>query len=241
LFSPWSSAFDEGQWFESISAHANRANVTAHLNAMVNHFNITLSDRDEPMLLAWPTQGSVGGFLRFETAADWRAFIDTLAIDARIPEIVQAKFARAQTLYLLGWVDFSVVKAGELAALIALELALMDRYGGRVPKNKRNFAALLKFMVDSDGLTDAQIAMAVRCGGKVIGQLTGEIRPTLAERRNALAHGDPFDGLPTGGLLELVRDLINYAYRHYIAESEGLSAAAQAITLNYMETPRGEL
>ncbi len=33
-----------------------------------------------------------------------------------------------------------------------------------------------------------------------------------------LAHGDPFEGLPTGGLLELVRDLINFAYRHYIAE-----------------------
>ncbi|MFT9001088.1 MAG: hypothetical protein ABF976_15380 [Acetobacter syzygii] len=34
---------------------------------------------------------------------------------------------------------------------------------------------------------------------------------TLAERRNALAHGDPFDGFPTSGLLGLVRDLINYA------------------------------
>jgi len=136
-------------------------------------------------------------------AADWRAFIEGLAIDARIPNIVRAKFTRAQTLYLLGWIDFSVLKAGELAALIALELALMDRYGGRVSKNKRSFAALLKFMVDSDGLTDAQIPMAVRCGGTAIGQLTGESRPTLSERRNALAHGDPFDGLPTGGLLEL--------------------------------------
>jgi len=47
---------------------------------------------------------------------------------------------------LLGWVDFSVVKAGELAALIALELALMDRYGGRISKNKRSFASLLKYM-----------------------------------------------------------------------------------------------
>ena len=26
------------------------------------------------------------------------------------------------------------------------------------------------------------------------------------------------DGLPTGGLLELVRDLIGFAYRHYLAE-----------------------
>jgi len=49
--------------------------------------------------------------------------------------------------------------------------------------------------------------------------LTGDTRPTLAERRNTLAHGDPFEGLPTGGLLELVRDLINFAYRDYVAEA----------------------
>lgn len=50
------------------------------------------------------------------------------------------------------------------------------------------------------------------------GYLTGEVRPTLAERRNALAHGDTFEGLPTGSLLELVRDLITFAYRGYIGE-----------------------
>ena len=174
------------------------------------------------MLLAWPTQGNAGGFIQFEKAADWRAFVASLGIDSRVREIVRAKFARAQTLYLLGWVDFSVVKAGELAALIALELALMDRYGGQLSKSKRSFSALLKYMVDVDGLTDAQIPMVVRCGGTALGQLTGDIHPTIAERRNSLAHGDPFDGLPTGGLLELVRDLINFAYRHYIAEAAGL-------------------
>ncbi|MGY3693063.1 hypothetical protein ACVIGA_003143 [Bradyrhizobium sp. USDA 3240] len=176
------------------------------------------------MLLAWPTPDNPSGFIRFETATDWRNFVHDLGIDTRIPDIVRAKFARAQTLYMLGWVDFSVVKAGELAALIALELAAMDRYGGRIPKGKRSFAALLKYMVVVDGLTDAQIPMVTRCGGTAIGQLTGETRPTLAERRNALAHGDPFEGLPTGGLLELVRDLINFAYRNYIAEAASLGA-----------------
>ncbi|ACI52508.1 hypothetical protein Gdia_2775 [Gluconacetobacter diazotrophicus PA1 5] len=189
---------------------------------MPDHSHIALSDREEPVLLAWPTQGNAGGFIQFEKAADWRAFVESLGIDPRIPEIVRAKFARAQTLYLLGWVDFSIIKAGELAALIALELALMDRYGGHLSKNKRSFAALLKYMVEVDGLTDAQIPMVVRCGGTALGQLTGDTRPTLAERRNALAHGDPFDGLQTGGLLELARDLINFAYRHYIAEAAGL-------------------
>jgi hypothetical protein len=30
-----------------------------------------------------------------------------------------------------------------------------------------------------------------------------------------LAHGYPFDGFPNGGLLELVRDLIDFAYREW--------------------------
>ena len=105
----------------------------------------------------------------------------------------------------------------------------MDRYGARISKRKRNFATLLKYMVDSDGLTDAQIPMVMRCGGTAIGQLTGETRPTLAERRNTLAHGDPFEGLPTGGLLELVRDLINFAYRHYVAEAGKIGALPASV------------
>jgi hypothetical protein len=192
--------------------------------SMTDRSRIALTDLEQPMLLAWPTPDNPGGFIQFEKAADWRRFVEELGIDTRIPDIIRAKFARAQTLYMLGWVDFSVVKAGELAALIALELAVMDRYGARISKRKRSFATLLKYMVDSDGLTDAQIPMVMRCGGTAIGQLTGETHPTLAERRNTLAHGDPFEGLPTGGLLELVRDLINFAYRDYIAEAARIGA-----------------
>lgn len=188
--------------------------------------HITLEDRDEPLTLAWPATGNAAAFLHFDRADAWRGFIAGLGIDRRIPEITQRKFARAQTLYLLGWVDFSLIKAGELAALIALELAVMDRYGGELPERKRGFAALLKHMVTADGLTDSDIPMVERCGGAAIGQLVGDVHPTLAERRNTLAHGDPFDGLPTGGLLELVRDLINYAYRDYIVEAASLGAPA---------------
>lgn len=188
--------------------------------------HITLEDRDEPLTLAWSATGNAATFLHFDRADAWRGFIAGLGIDRRIPEITQRKFARAQTLYLLGWIDFSLIKAGELAALIALELAVMDRYGGELPKRKRGFAALLKHMVTADGLTDSDIPMVERCGGAAMGQLVGDVHPTLAERRNTLAHGDPFDGLPTGGLLELVRDLINYAYRDYIVEAASLGAPA---------------
>lgn len=165
--------------------------------------------------------------MSFARAADWRAFIENLGIDPRIPQIVQVRFARAQTLYLLGWIDLSLIKAGELAALIALELAVMDRYGGKVSKGKRSFAKLLKHMVEVDGLTDGDIPMVTRCNGTAVGQLTGSNHPTLAERRNLLAHGDPFDGLPTGSLLELVRDLIDYAYRDCIAGAAAVRLRAQ--------------
>ncbi|WP_231734902.1 hypothetical protein [Sphingomonas sp. CCH9-E2] len=180
----------------------------------------------EPLRLPWPADGNPGAFLQFETGAQWRDFVTGLGVDPRIPAIVRARFDRAQRLYLFGWIDFNLIKAGELAALIALELSLMDRYGGAISRRKRSFKTLLLHMVEVDGLTDAQIPMSVRCGGKAIGQLTGETKPTLADRRNLLAHGDPFDGLPTGGLLELVRDLINYAYRGYIAEAAAIGRPA---------------
>ena len=179
--------------------------------------HIQLAGRDAPLIIPWPSPSNPGGFLQFDDPETWRRFIVGLSIDDRIPHIVQLKFRRAQTLYLLGWIDLDVLKAGELAALIALELTLMDRYGGKVPKKGRSLATLLKHMVDADGLDDAHIPMIVRTGGTAIGFVNGTSKPSLSQRRNGMAHGDPFDGLPVGGLLELVRDLINYAYRDFIA------------------------
>ena len=81
-----------------------------------------------------------------------------------------------------------------------------------------SFKALLRHLVDKEGQPDAEIPMIARCGGTAIGQLNGETKPTLEDRRNAMAHGDPFDGTLTSGLIELVRDLIIFAYRDYLAE-----------------------
>lgn len=183
------------------------------------NLDIDLPSRAMPLVLPWPSPGLPGGFLQFDDPEAWRSFIVSLGIDDRVPDIVRAKFARAQTLYLMGWVDLDVLKAGELAALIALELTLMDRYGDQIPKKERSFATLLNHMAEVDGLTDGNIPMIVRTGGTAIGFVTGQAKPSLSQRRNSMAHGDPFDGLPVGGLLELVRDLINYAYRDYIASA----------------------
>lgn len=200
-----------------------------------------LPPRSHPLVLMWPVPGKPSAMLRFEHPDDWRGFVTSLSLDPRIPDIVRLKFERAQKLFLLGWLDADLIKGAELVALTTLELALRDRFGSVVrplkmkkvePSSPRSlmaaaprysFDALLRHMVDKEGLTDAQIPMIARCGGTAIGQLTGETTPTLAERRNAMAHGDPFDGMPTSGLLELVRDLIMFAYRSYLAEADARS------------------
>ena len=173
--------------------------------------------REVPLELPWPAPDNPGGFIEFATAAQWRAFVASLGLPPGIPKIVTAKFRRAQMLYFLAWLYSGLIKAGELMALATLELALNDRYGEKVKKRGayRPFADLLAYMI-KDGLTDDKIPMVKRSGGSAIGFVNGSVKPSLSEIRNKQAHGDPFDGFPIGGLLELVRDLIAYAYRDFI-------------------------
>jgi hypothetical protein len=210
-----------------------------------NFFDITLFDRerlDTPFVIPWPLPGNPAGLLEFHRYPDWHTFISVVGVHEAIPHIVASKFERAQRLYLLAWIDMGLVKAGELVALSALELALKDRYGAYFrekyvnSKNKRlreqgpSLSELLEHLVRHDGLTDSQLPFTLRYGGSIIPALlrskaTGDpsiaqiaSRPMLSDIRNALAHGDPFDSLPWSGLLELVRDLIQYAYRTYLQE-----------------------
>jgi hypothetical protein len=176
-----------------------------------------VAHRDAPLVLPWPAPGKPGGLIEFSTAVHWRDFIAGLGLAPGIPEIVAAKFRRAQMLYFLAWLYFDLIKAGELMALATLELALNDRYGTKVKKRGayRSFAELLAYMIQ-DGLTDDKIPMVRRSGGSAIGFVNGDVKPSLADIRNKQAHGDPFDGFPVGGLLELVRDLIAYGYRDLV-------------------------
>jgi hypothetical protein len=178
--------------------------------------------RDDPLMLPWPMPGNAGELLRFHSATEWRDFISSFSLNPAIPQIVGVKFKRAQMLYFLSWLYLDLIKAGELAALTTLELALRDRYGSKLKKKGERlaFAKLLKYMC-ADGLTDEKLPLIRRVGGSVIPLLNGNRKPTLAEIRNQQAHGDPFDGLPRAGLLELVRDLIEYLYRDMIPKEEG--------------------
>ncbi len=167
--------------------------------------------------MMWPTPGNPAGCVTFCTFSEWEASARGLDLTRAVPEIVASKFERAQKLYLLAWLDFELVKAGDLTALTTLELALTDRYGHKI-KDKNGcirFAQLLAYLPDKDGLTDDKLPMIQRCGGTAIWFLNGKNHPTLAETRNNLAHGYPFESGPIGELLELLRDLIDYAYRDW--------------------------
>jgi hypothetical protein len=151
-------------------------------------------------------------------------------------------FDRALKLYLLAWLDFELVSAGDMAALAALNHSLRDCYLGyfreqhtkrvmdkarrknRSPTLSENFrpeiislTALLLHMPKRDGLTDDQLPCVRKYGGSVVSLLTGGLDPSLAEMRNLMMHGNPFGSAYRSGLLEVVRDLIEYAYRHKIA------------------------
>jgi hypothetical protein len=195
-------------------------------------------------MLPWPIQGNAGGFMSFKSYDEWQAFILDLNLRPGLPDIVVHKFERAIKLYLLAWADMDLIKAGELVAMTALELVVKDRYFQRAVIPRREAAVqkankkgrdpfkyemeradqpslfdLLKFMVDHDDLTDDKLPIFHRTGaGSVIAGLTGDVKPGLSGIRNRLAHGHPFDTLPWAGLLQVVRDLIEYAYRDWPIE-----------------------
>lgn len=73
----------------------------------------------EPFRVPWPMPGNPGSFPTFATFAEWRAFILQFNLHPALPLIVSAKFDRAQRLYILTWIDFDLIKTGELMALTA--------------------------------------------------------------------------------------------------------------------------
>lgn len=192
----------------------------------VGHLVDLLANIDHgPLLLPWPKDGNV--FTTFEDFTEWKRYVDAADLDQRTPLLVADSFRRAQKLYLLGWLDLDTVTAGELAALISLEIALRDRYGQFAPYDRHGrrklpkFSDLLLHMVEKDDLSDAVLAEQTGLVRPAVAIVRGEIKPTLADRRNGMAHGSTFHSLPVGGLLELVRDLIEYAYRDYYREASG--------------------
>ena len=137
--------------------------------------------------------------------------------------IVTAKYDRALKLHILSWIDLDIIKAGEMAALTTLELALNDRYGDQVGIGTEISCSTACSASWSSRRSDRREALdpaAMRLG---VARYAADRRSQADPRQhgNDLAHGYPFDGLPSSGLLEVVRDLINYAYRVFDRGARG--------------------
>jgi len=204
--------------------------------------------------LPWPAPKQLGGFVTFADFAEWQRVILGFRLSDGVPLNMVDLFDRALKLYLVAWLDFDLVTAGEMAALAALEHSLRDCYLGdfrerhtkkvvarakseeRLPTLKENFrpetiplAALLEHMHRRGGLTDDQLPCIRKYGGSVMRLLTVEADPNLADMRNVRAHVNPFGSGYQSGLLELVRDLIEYAYRDRIRTAKGSISGARSI------------
>lgn len=221
-------------------------------------FTLPLDRSDAPFVIPWlHTPETPSGLRSFTNIIEWRAYISGLRLDEGVWRGAAEKFRRIQKLYFLAWFDGDLIKAGELVALTALELALKERYAFQILELRRqagdrkrdiSLRDLLKHLVERDGLTDDKLPMVQKYGGSVVRNLyeTDAARDarvyevkgdrkvkramvaappmTIDAIRNRAAHGDPFDTLPWGGLLEVVRDLIHYASRDRIAEWQRLQA-----------------
>lgn len=169
-----------------------------------------------PHMYPWPIEGNPAGFLSFASFQQWREFILRLGVRESLPGIVRAKFDAAQKLYLLGWLDGDVLKAGEFAALSCLELSLKDCYGDKVRRKNGHisFGDLLRYMPEHDGLSNEMLPVCRRSGGDLVSDLKSK-NPSASFLRNRHAHADPFNTAPYSGVLEVVRDLIEFAYRNW--------------------------
>jgi hypothetical protein len=166
-------------------------------------------------------------FKKFERFADWLDAIEELGLAAEVPDVVADKYVLALKHCLIAWIDLQFLRAAEWAAFGALEYALNDRYGrlihdldqaaaGRPLKFRpKGSSKCLEFMLGHDGLTDDVFRFSLKYRIPATQQLRrdGAIRPTLYQRRNELMHGRSSDAYPASGIIEMIRDLIDHAYR----------------------------
>ena len=207
--------------FENSDSCRMKAWIPARSMNLTNNFLNALAESadrtDDPLGMMWPMPNNPATWVSFSTFDEWLKFVSGLQLRHAAPKIAEDRFERALKLFLLAWLDFDLIKAAELQALTTLEFALTDCYGDKVrdKKGKIYFYRLLRYLPTKDDLTDDKLPLIRRCGGSVVERLKGNHKPTLADIRNDLAHGLPFTDTPQAGLIELVRDLIDYAYRDW--------------------------
>ena len=144
-------------------------------------FKLPLDRSNAPFVVPWlHTPETPSGLRSFTNIMEWRAYIRDLRLDEGVWPGAAQKFQRAQKLYFLAWLDADLIKAGELVALTALELALKERYAFRILELRRQAGGrkrdiylrdLLKYVVEQDGLTDEKLPTVQKYGGAVVRNL----------------------------------------------------------------------
>lgn len=171
-------------------------------------------------------------FLEFHHITEWRDYLLSLQIrSAKVPAIHADAYHVALRMLLLAWADTCLIKPAELQALRSLESALRGVYFQALFEHRRASKPKLASEEFRPGLGDFLDYMAAHDG--LDPALHNESKKTTGNAlnviRNVLAHGDPFNGLPWGGLLEAVRDVMEHAHRNL-----------PDLSMSYVDTPEVE-
>ena len=95
-----------------------------------------------PLVLPWPISGRPDGFLTFASFAEWRLFVMNLSLHAVVPEIVRAKFERAQNRRRGNGRNVDALQCGMIALPPLLKASIgytWARRGGLRQSNVCNF------------------------------------------------------------------------------------------------------
>ncbi len=186
----------------------------------IHLINLALHERD----FAYPGDYGPGKsnqpLVQFHHISEWCDYLLTLQIKGpKVPKIHIDAYHAALRVMFLAWVEPACIKTAELQALRSLEGALRGVYFQPIyqkkltknPKLKREdfskklgLGQLLDHMVEHDDLSTSLHSQSNRDYGNALSTI-----------RNRLAHGDPFDTMPWGGLLESVREVMIHAYRNF--------------------------
>jgi hypothetical protein len=165
----------------------------------------------DPLVLVGPVPGNPAAVLQFTNIEQWRQRVLTLRLLGNSSATIRRNYEHMLRVLFLVWFDGSIIKLAELAALASLEAAIKQRYELKL----NGLEASLEHLVNKIGVRDADLRVIRECGGTVVSRLLRKSPPdgaSLSEIRNRLAHGDPFETMPWGGLFEIVRDLIDFMY-----------------------------
>ncbi|HEX5412669.1 MAG TPA: hypothetical protein VFZ27_12540 [Terriglobia bacterium] len=183
-------------------------------------FSIPLFRDSEPLQIVGPVPGNPAAIRQFTNLADWRSYVLGLQLRGSTPKVFRRKHNHVLRTLFLAWLDANVIKLAELGGLAMLEGAIRARYPEiKINKKQPGLECALTHLVEHGGLNDdalretgARVSHNILPARDKGGRRLNEGGSSLSNVRNRLAHGDPFEVMPWGGLFEVIRDLVDFMY-----------------------------